>query len=243
MRKNSRSGFTLVELLVVIAIIGVLVGLLLPAVQAVREAARRMQCQNNLRQIGIALHNYHSAYQTLPPAYTTDANGNRLHSWRTLILPFIEQRALHQQIDLSKPWDDPVNLPISQTVVPTYACPSTTGDPTTTTYLAVVDPSGIMSGSQATPFRKVLDGLSNTIMIVEGESGLAVPWMQPQDIDLDQFLNAGTAKNFGGHERGGHVIMGDGAVVFIDDSMNPELREAMISKDGREVIDHGSVGY
>jgi hypothetical protein len=89
----------------------------------------------------------------------------------------------------------------------------------------------------------VLDGLSNTIMIVEGDSGLAVPWMQPQDIDLNQFLNAGTAKNSGGHDWGGHVMMGDGAVVFIADSMSPELREAMISKDGQEIIDHGSVGF
>ncbi len=71
---------------------GILAGLLLPAVQAAREAARRVQCSNNLKQIGLALHNYNAAYKSLPPPYTVDANGQKLHSWRTLILPFIEQK-------------------------------------------------------------------------------------------------------------------------------------------------------
>ena len=83
-------------------------GLLLPAVQAAREAARRMSCSNNIKQIGLAMQNYHTAYGTLPPAYTVDAQGRPLHSWRTLILPFIEQQALYGEIDLSKPWNDPV---------------------------------------------------------------------------------------------------------------------------------------
>jgi prepilin-type processing-associated H-X9-DG protein len=216
---------------------------MLPAVQQAREAARRMSCSNNMKQIGIALHNYHSAYKTLPPAYITDAEGNPLHSWRTLILPFMEQQALYQQIDFSKPWDDPVNLPYSQTVIPAYACPSTIGDPTSTTYVAVVDPSGIMSGPQATKFSEVLDGLSNTIMLVECDSDLAVPWMQPQDINLNQFVSSGTAKEAGGHYGGAHVLMADGAVTFITDSMNPQLRQVMVSKAGKEIIDEEMLGF
>ena len=111
MQKNhsSRSGFTLVELLVVIAIIGVLVGLLLPAVQAAREAARRMSCSNNFKQIGLAIHNYHSAFKQIPTNGTGSArtpstvNGtndcNRLFlSWLVPILPYIEQQALWEQI-------------------------------------------------------------------------------------------------------------------------------------------------
>jgi hypothetical protein len=223
-----------------IPVIGVCTGLLLPAVQQAREAARRMSCSNNMKQIGIAMHNYHSAYNTLPPAYTTDADGRRLHSWRTFLLPFLEQQALFERIDLSKPWDDPVNLMISQTVIPTYACPTTMGDSTLTTYVAVVDPSGIMSGPQANAFRRVLDGLSNTIMFVECDSDLAVPWMKPQDINLDQFLSPGTANEAGGHQGGAHVMMGDGAVVFITDSLDVQTRQAMISKDGKEVIGMGA---
>lgn len=220
----------------IIPVLGVCTGLLLPAVQQAREAARRMSCSNNMKQIGIALHNYHSAYNTLPPAYTTDAQGNPLHSWRTLILPFIEQQSLHQQIDFSKPWDDPVNQPFSQTVVPTYACPATTGESTLTTYVAVVDPSGIMSGPQANKFRQVLDGLSNTIMLVECDSDLAVPWMKPQDITLKQFLSPGTANEAGGHQGGAHVMMADGAVTFFTDSLDSQSRRTMISKDGKDLI-------
>src|SRR5439155_5143354 len=95
---NRRSGFTLVELLVVIAIIGVLVALLLPAVQAAREAARRSQCSNNLKQLSLALHNYEGTHNTLPPA---GIDSNQM-SWTVLLLPFFEQQALYDQFNFNK---------------------------------------------------------------------------------------------------------------------------------------------
>src|SRR5437660_9676642 len=100
----NRRGFTLVELLVVIAIIGVLVALLRPAVQQAREAARRMQCTNNLKQIGIALHNHHDVKLTFPPgALNTGHNGTPVYTtWTIEILPFMEQQALYQQYDQSQ---------------------------------------------------------------------------------------------------------------------------------------------
>lgn len=224
--------------------LGICTGLMLPAVQQAREAARRMSCSNNMKQIGLALHNYHSAYGTLPPAYTIDANDRPMHSWRALILPFIEQDALFQQIDFNKPWDDPANVAISQTVVEVYTCPSIVVDPTLTTYVGVVDPSGIMSGPNATKFGDVVDGLSNTLMLVECDSGLAVPWMQPTDIDLNQFFSSGTDRHQGGHQGGAHILMADGAVKFITDSMTPQLRQSMVSKGGGETFDiqNGSIG-
>src|SRR6476469_182788 len=99
-----RSAFTLVKLLVVIAIIGVLVALLLPAVQAAREAARRMQCSNHLKQIGLALQNYHDTFGSLPPAYLADSQGKPIHSWRVLILPFLENTTLYDRYSFDEPW-------------------------------------------------------------------------------------------------------------------------------------------
>ncbi|MCC9609264.1 DUF1559 domain-containing protein [Blastopirellula sp. JC732] len=139
---QSRRGFTLVELLVVIAIIGVLIALLLPAVQQAREAARRMQCSNNLKQQGLALHNYHDVFQSFPPGYVTP---NRI-SWQAMILPQLEQTGLNDQLaaagaftadsaDSAKPvWhNNPAIVsagatPLAQTVIQAYICPSDPSD-------------------------------------------------------------------------------------------------------------------
>ena len=96
-------------LFMVAGIVGLLVALLMPATRAVPEAGRRMQCNNHLKQIALGLQNYADTFGCLPPSYTVDASGKPLHSWRTLILPFVEQKPLYDQIDLSKRWDDPAN--------------------------------------------------------------------------------------------------------------------------------------
>ena len=147
--KRSSSGFTLVELLVVIAIIGILVGLLLPAVQAAREAARRMSCSNNLKQIGLAAQTYHDSFNTLPwnsdaGDQAANANNARMRhpmnrwmqfSWLTSILPFVEQQNLYNQINFNTQMSmgdnvvgNPTNAVLSQTVIPGYICPSDTND-------------------------------------------------------------------------------------------------------------------
>jgi prepilin-type N-terminal cleavage/methylation domain-containing protein/prepilin-type processing-associated H-X9-DG protein len=131
-RRNAATchGFTLVELLVVVAIIGVLVALVLPAVQAAREAARRAQCQNNLRQIGLALHVYHDAHKQLPVGCVekriqkTTPNGRQL-SWSAELLPHLEEQSLWHQIDFNSTYDSPANATAAATVVAVYLCPST----------------------------------------------------------------------------------------------------------------------
>ncbi len=133
MLTRQRSGFTLVELLVVIAIIGILVGLLLPAVQAAREAARRMQCGNNLKQLGLALHNYESTYKRFPIGFrdTTPTNGLLYDggwSWAAGVLPFIEQTSLYNRLDLRfHPYGTgatPANIAALGTPISTFRCPS-----------------------------------------------------------------------------------------------------------------------
>jgi prepilin-type N-terminal cleavage/methylation domain-containing protein/prepilin-type processing-associated H-X9-DG protein len=124
---NRAGGFTLVELLVVIAIIGILVGLLLPAVQAAREAARRMQCSNNMKQLGLALLNYESTHKRFPPSVVVNLNvsstGNNV-SWGVhgRILPYLEQGNLYNVVDLNIAWDN--QLAIHELKIPTFICPS-----------------------------------------------------------------------------------------------------------------------
>ncbi len=143
-RPNSRHGFTLIELLVVIAIIGVLVGLLLPAVQKVREASNRTKCVNNLKQIGLALHQYEGVHNAFPPAYVTTntrldgsaygipygdeyRNGPPGWAWGTLILPYLEQDSLYRQFRLDLPCWAPENAAAARTKVAVFLCPSATG--------------------------------------------------------------------------------------------------------------------
>ena len=140
-----RAGFTLVELLVVIAIIGILIALLLPAVQAAREAARRSNCTNNLKQIALALHNYHDTFKVFPPgaiavenpANPANAKNNRaMWGFLTFILPYVEQKPLHDQLRIDQRWlyaianpaADP-DLPLLLTSIETYLCPSAKSDP------------------------------------------------------------------------------------------------------------------
>jgi prepilin-type N-terminal cleavage/methylation domain-containing protein/prepilin-type processing-associated H-X9-DG protein len=153
-----RSGFTLIELLVVIAIIAVLIGLLLPAVQKVREAANRMSCTNNLKQIGLALHSYHDTQNHFPPCeYNFPGAGDpgaitapyAGHSVLTYILPYLEQDNLYRQIDVTKSFLNPVNLPAPlgtnpafSTVVKTYICPARPVPPAMNYYNGLLGPLG-----------------------------------------------------------------------------------------------------
>jgi prepilin-type N-terminal cleavage/methylation domain-containing protein len=142
--RRSRRAFTLIELLVVIAIIALLIALLLPAVQQAREAARRTQCRNNLKQIGLAMHNFEGVRQAFPPAYVTadsradgsafgisygdeSRNGPPGWAWGALLLPYLEQNNLLQQLDLKEPCWSPAFAAAVNTKLPAFLCPSATG--------------------------------------------------------------------------------------------------------------------
>ena len=134
MKTSTRAhrGFTLIELLVVIAIIAILIALLLPAVQQAREAARRTQCKNNLKQIGLALHNYHDTSRVFPPGWiAVDENrrpsaheGTSGVAWGTMILPYMEQTNIYNQFNANVPLTDPLNAAFLRNQIPAYKCPS-----------------------------------------------------------------------------------------------------------------------
>lgn len=195
---RNRKGFTLIELLVVIAIIGVLVALLLPAVQQAREAARRSQCKNNLKQIGLALHNYHETHRTFPPGYVYRpgpmAENAAGFGWGALILPMVDLAPLHAQFNWNAPVWDIANEPARTRHLPVFLCPS---DPVSSgafvemgstperyamgCYVGNFGPpdldatqekrDGIFSRNSRTQASDVVDGLSNTLLIGERVNG------------------------------------------------------------------------
>jgi prepilin-type processing-associated H-X9-DG protein len=217
----------------------VLIALLLPAVQAAREAARRAQCVNNMKQIGLAMHNFHSQRNTFPPAAITDRQGRPLLSWRVAILPYIEQDSLYQQFHLDEPWDSPHNLTLLRQMPQTYACPSQpnlagTGN---TTYQVVVGPNTMFTGNpKGVRLQDVTDGTSNTILV--GEASRPVPWTAPQDIDM-----AAGAPMFGlgsKHPGGFNVLFADGSVRFIKTSIAGIVLHNLLTRAGGEVISTSS---
>jgi type II secretory pathway pseudopilin PulG len=184
-----QAAITLVELLVVVAIIVLVIALLLPSVRTGRGAARLNHCQNNLKNIALAISRYEEEHGTLPPAYTVDEQGSRLHSWRTLILPYMEQAALYETIDLTRPWDDPLNAEARETIVETYQCPSSPERNGMTNYLAVVGPDCAFTDSEPRKFSDAKDGPENTIMLIEVNLEHAVPWMSPEDVTPEAVLD------------------------------------------------------
>jgi prepilin-type N-terminal cleavage/methylation domain-containing protein len=199
--RAARAAFTLIELLVVIAIIAILIGLLVPAVQKVREAAARSQCSNNMKQLGLALHNYHDANGGFPPAKWTPKSGVD-HSWATLILPYVEQDNLYRQYNLNANWSAAANdSGVIQHQIKQFICPSAPGAPPRTAansrgvqdYPAInqvhrpnpfarqaLPPSdstwlGVLGNNVSRRITDILDGSSNTLMLAE-DAGRNQSW-------------------------------------------------------------------
>lgn len=220
--------------------IAILAALLLPAVQAARTAARRSQSQNNLKQIGIALHNYHDTYGKLPPPYVTDKDGKPLYSWRVVILPFMEQGSLYNQWNKDKAWDSPENLPLTHSIIPAYHSPADDGDLTATNYFVVIGPDTLFPSDQVISFSNVTDGTSNTIAVFETK-GIPGNWAAPIDPRFDQLsLQFGNAPGqFQTVYPGGtNVLMMDASVRFMPQTTSSEtLRRLFLRSDGQVVND------
>lgn len=225
---------------------GFLVALLLPATQAAREAARRSACVNHMRQIGIALQNYHDTYQSFPPAYVADENGRPMHSWRVLILPFLEENELYEEYDFDEAWDGPNNRRLAELMPDIYGCPSAVEPAGQTNYVAVVGDETMWTGANAVTMRDVLDGTAKTIAVVE-TTGSGINWLEPRDLTVDeavqginQPIGPGIASN---HPGGVNVLFCDSHVIFLDESVRPDDIRALLTINGREDIDSSVFGY
>jgi prepilin-type processing-associated H-X9-DG protein len=232
-KPSSRRGFKLVEVLVVLGIIALLIVLLLPATRSARPAARRAQCTNNLKQIAMALRNYEQAHKALPPAYTVDAEGRPLHSWRTLILPYLEQEPLYQTIDFSRPWNDPANAKALETPLPVFRCPEAVGPQNTTTYLAITAPNGCFIPRESRRLAEITDAHESTLMVIEAGEENAVPWMAPVDADESLVMSLGPTTKL--HHTGGtNACFVDGRVTFLKANTPAMVRRALMSISGND---------
>ena len=200
-------------------------------------------CKKNLHQIAIALHNYHDTYHCFPPAYVADASGRPMHSWRVLILPFLDKDELYTQYRFDEPWDGPNNRRLTDQTKSVFHCPSDkSGAPTDTSYVVVVGPSTVFPGTECTRFDDITDGQVNTILVVEmANSG--IHWMEPRDLAFEDAIKGVNPKEgpgiSSGHEGGAQIAKGDATVKFISNQTPKEtLRWLLERNDGHVVPDY-----
>ena len=225
-----------------IAIPGVAVGMLLPAVQAVRAAARRTTSMNNLRQLSLASHNFASNYQRLPSGDGPVRPGGPAVSWRVKLLPFIEEGNLYEQYNFDEPWDSENNMKVAKQMPATFMNPQSTAQEGFTVYRGVGGVSGVMGvddkgKSVRRTFGEITDGTSNTIMFVECPDHMAVPWTKPDGgIDPEKASPQQLQGNFSG---GFNVSFCDGSTYFIASSLGTETFKALLGFDDGIVTSFG----
>lgn len=207
--------------------------LLLPAVHSARRAARDSVSINNLKQIMLALHNYHDTHRKFPASYSTDDEGTPLLSWRVHVLPYVGQSGLYDQFHLDEPWDSEHNRQLIQQMPPAFRSPHSSAEPGKTTYLAVRGEDCVMEGDEGIGIAEIRDGTSNTIAVVEVDDAHAEIWTKPADFEpnWDQPFQ-------GLAVRGGSVLAAfcDGSVQRLPAQLPPEITKNLFRRSDGNVV-------
>lgn len=223
-----------------VAVVGILVALLLPAVQAAREAARRVESSNHMKQLALAVLNYESAEGRLPPQAICAADGTPLLSWRVAILPYLEQQGLYNQFRLNEPWDSPHNLALLPMMPDLFVDPSHELEPADgkTHYLGVAGPRAYFSGEQVgRKLSQITDGLTRTLMILQTDDTNAVEWTKP--VDYDAAANAANPYAKIGSRHPGVFLgaYGDASVSSIPLDTDPGVLRLLMTIDDGQFVD------
>ncbi len=225
--------------LMVCFVVPLLIGLLLPAVQAARQAARRNQSSNNLKQVGLALLNYNDVNGSFPAAFSQDENGQALVSWRVAILPYLEQAALAQQFHAGEPWDSAGNEGFVAQCPGFYKSPGDETNPgTETNVLGIVGPDTVLATDGPVKITDIRDGTSRTIVAVE-LAGADIQWSEPRDITVDELLAAMHREPHDGGLRpvypgGVMCVFADGSAHFIPTDIDPVTLRGLCTRSGGE---------
>ncbi|MFM8285123.1 MAG: DUF1559 domain-containing protein [Planctomycetaceae bacterium] len=231
---DSRLARFAIEVTACLLLSGLVVALLMPPRN--REAVNRTQCKNNLKQIALAMHNYHDVYGTFPPAVTYSADGKPMHSWRVLLLPFLGEAGLHGQYNMNEPWDSPANSQLLSQMPKVYACPSAPQSMGETHYAVPVGAKTMFPPERGVSIREITDGTSNTIMVVETQ-GTKLNWMAPVDLTVSAGVPGAQPPVFSSLHMGGfHVSLADGAVRFLSSNMTSQMLESLLTRNGAEAV-------
>ncbi|HEV3025190.1 MAG TPA: DUF1559 domain-containing protein [Pirellulales bacterium] len=216
---------------------GIVAALLLPAVQAAREAARRTQSANNLKQIGLAFHNFHDVYGQFPTAAGYSREGKPVLSWRVYLLPYVDAQALYAEFHLDEPWDSEHNKKLIARMPAIYQNPNLpAASEGKTNYLALTGEGGVFDVKNLPKpgLRDITDGSSNTIIVVEAAADPAVVWTKPDDVPFDPMnpLAGLTGLRPGIFQ----ALFADGHVQAIKDTVAPAVMKALFTRAGNEPI-------
>jgi hypothetical protein len=235
-------------------------------IERARAAARRTQSMNNLKVLALAFHNYHDAYACFPPAAVIGPDGKAWHSWRVLLLPFLEANELYDHYDFAQPWDSAKNRAVSEKMPAVFRDPAREGpadrftdyaaitgkaalfQPGIVTMKSADDFPACLSAGKKVSFASVTDGTSNTIAFATVDPARNIPWTKPEDIVLDDaFPGIGKPAGVGAIHptEGGHhaalVAFADGSVQTLSDTVDTETLRKLLTRAGGEVVDRSDL--